>query len=1012
MIGKRATARSTTSVGFCRLTVLQSCWLLLLVVLAASGQDRTVATDDDFETAETSWRVVRSDCRVQTLAHERTPRESHRGGQSEWISFHAGHGTYIYAAHPIAPSRVIPELTPRLWVKSDRSDAQLLARVVFPQARDQRGQPVTALVRGDFYEAVGRWQVLTIPQIELAVERRVRALRAELQVPVDDVGAYIDLLVLNLYGDAGTTNVWIDDLTVEGVVRADLDLAGPVDMTMIHDGTPRTASAAAIPWKIENNQLLMHGRSFFAQVAFHHQESFDSLQRLGFNTIWLSQPATVEQLRVARLAGLWLVCPPPEDFDAWDETPQQNGTGDEVGHPTERNSSDISQRATDGQGGAALPLRDAAGAGWDVYDRVLAWDINGPNGVDTVLARRLRKADPWRRPLATTVPRVAPAAGDPTPKLDPLLAGATGIADIVVPFGGDVVRSNADSLAPGGSWSDLAMGRQLPRPVLLWYPLPIDPDPATLATLKRAAIRYELPPPRVHYIEVKNQMYRALLARVDGICIAAGSSIEAKDEVATYRRAVVELLNREAAIVAPWAMLGETRPIYDASHAPVHGLSFLTGRSQLLLIDADAPAEEDQPLPVPAPSNLSAKESALFPPPRGAIYQAVAITAPPAGRFPAEHNLGDTVESMASHLSGERTLVIPAVEAVQVYLVNQQRLSPLPFRRVSGGVEFRIQKSRDVTALLLLQDTIVVERIAQKLRALQPRTARLLFEVTSAETLTLHQVHSRLRREMMTRPELDELRVQLKNLHDQAHAGLQSRDFVTAQYAASQSLAIARHMRQMTRDELVRADRYQASPFLRHFETYPLQVFLSCSQRGLQLSPREFRAYDFENLSEMLHAGWREKLELSDGARARIELVPDAPRQGQYCLQLRIGEGATSARGETGQRQSIVIPPRQADGRQSIQVQSPTLTVYEGDIIRVRGWWRYRNNGSGAVSQVLVRDLHEIELLDHPLLATDGWQQFELLHVADRTGPWGFSMQLSGGGELSLDDFAVEVLGE
>jgi hypothetical protein len=162
----------------------------------------------------------------------------------------------------------------------------------------------------------------------------------------------------------------------------------------------------------------------------------------------------------------------------------------------------------------------------------------------------------------------------------------------------------------------------------------------------------------------------------------------------------------------------------------------------------------------------------------------------------------------------------------------------------------------------------------------------------------------------------------------------------------------------------------------------------------------------------MLHAGWREKLELSDGARARIELVPDGPRQGQYCLQLRIGEGATSPRGETGDRQSIVIPPRQADGRQSIQVQSPTLTVCEGDIIRVRGWWRYRNNGSGAVSQVLVRDLHEIELLDHPLLATDGWQQFELLHVADRTGPWGFSMQLSGGGELSLDDFAVEVLGE
>ena len=52
---------------------------------------------------------------------------------------------------------------PSLWVKSDRSAVQLLARIVLPRTIDSKtGKPVTTLVAGTSYTDAGRWQELRI----------------------------------------------------------------------------------------------------------------------------------------------------------------------------------------------------------------------------------------------------------------------------------------------------------------------------------------------------------------------------------------------------------------------------------------------------------------------------------------------------------------------------------------------------------------------------------------------------------------------------------------------------------------------------------------------------------------------------------------------------------------------------------------------------------------------------------------------------------------------------------
>ena len=62
------------------------------------------------------------------------------------------------------------------------------------------------------------------------VTRQIRVLRVERHSDVDAREAYIDRLILNAYGGAGRTRLWIDELEVAGVVDSRRDAAGAVTL--------------------------------------------------------------------------------------------------------------------------------------------------------------------------------------------------------------------------------------------------------------------------------------------------------------------------------------------------------------------------------------------------------------------------------------------------------------------------------------------------------------------------------------------------------------------------------------------------------------------------------------------------------------------------------------------------------------------------------------------------------------------------------------------------------------
>ena len=148
-------------------------------------------------------------------------------------------GSYVYFAHDVGRPRVIDELAPSVWVKADRPNLYLAVRVVLPRTTDPRsGRPVVTILAGPGYTDVGRWQQLRLGSIPTLLTRQVHLLRMQLGPQVDGREAYVDAVLLNVYGGPGKTNVWIDDLAVAGHAATGSDSRRQTDRLLLRRPWP------------------------------------------------------------------------------------------------------------------------------------------------------------------------------------------------------------------------------------------------------------------------------------------------------------------------------------------------------------------------------------------------------------------------------------------------------------------------------------------------------------------------------------------------------------------------------------------------------------------------------------------------------------------------------------------------------------------------------------------------------------------------------------------------------
>jgi hypothetical protein len=174
---------------------------------------------EGFETNRTTWMQEETDVEVNLQAHDRTARAVHEGQRSEHFKFIAsGPGNLLFYSLALGKIPVSEKLKASLWVRSNQPGAQLLGRVVLPNDSDPTtGQASFVLVPGASYDAVDSWQRLTLADLPQAVERQARVLRHTTKRKVSLEGAYLERVVINLYGGSGQAEVFLDDLDISPV---------------------------------------------------------------------------------------------------------------------------------------------------------------------------------------------------------------------------------------------------------------------------------------------------------------------------------------------------------------------------------------------------------------------------------------------------------------------------------------------------------------------------------------------------------------------------------------------------------------------------------------------------------------------------------------------------------------------------------------------------------------------------------------------------------------------------
>ncbi len=284
--------------------------LLLAGLNVVAGQQ---VHRNGFEGQEPQWVKGTADARFQETAHATTDLHAHSGQRSEHIALIAEQGSFIYYFYPIHRAPISEELSAGVFVKANRPGMRLMARLVLPHEKKAGNldEPLTTMLRGDVYQLVGRWQRLELRNpVKLAREQQ-QFMRAELKRDVNFTDAYIDRLILNVYGGPGQTEVWTDDLEV-GPVEEDVPFK---TTSRPNPGTAPRNPDTALPRvpvrtslvELQRDHLLVGGKPFFVRGIRHSDTPLKTLRDAGINTLWVDARTPPAVLDEAISLGFWVV---------------------------------------------------------------------------------------------------------------------------------------------------------------------------------------------------------------------------------------------------------------------------------------------------------------------------------------------------------------------------------------------------------------------------------------------------------------------------------------------------------------------------------------------------------------------------------------------------------------------------------------------------------------------------------------------------------------------------------
>lgn len=935
----------TTQIPFGRI-----CSLLVALLIYMSTTTTTVNAapwTEPFENPNVKLRDGGGNARYQFQQITSINSGQHGGRRCAYLKVVGQGGSHVYTTLNVGRPLIIPELYPTVWIKSDRTGIRLFARAILPRTIDPNtGQPLTMLLDGTSYTATGSWQMLEISNLPKQLKQKIQVARTQAKHVIDGRGAYIDQFVLNVYGGAGTTNVWVDDATIYGYVEMTLPNRGPATGSPIYRESGNWSASTNRPNQAPNNYIqnnpgrtVIPARRFGGNHAnnYNHRavhnskplrnvelkgaelyvdnspilvrairyrgESLATLKKLGFNAVWLTEEASPNLLAEAQATDLFVICAPPK-FIQVDIPPNSTAPSPKIGPE---------------------------------YNQVLAWNLGHnllESHVESVrkLANQTRAADDQQaRPLICS-PKASLRAFS-MPPINLLLIGRS-------PLGTSL------ELSDYGTW--IRERPRLARPgTPVWSTIQTEVS-KELYDQWRLSGQSVSPPPMLSAEQIRLTAYTAIAAGSRGLLFESRESLEKSDPMTLARATALAILNIELELIRPWVAAGTLIDTVKGDQPNTAGAVFRYNRSRLL----------------------------------------VPIWVGPGAQLVPGQSAGNTI-----------SFTVPVPESNRAYEITPGTLRPVKSRkRVRGGVSVTLSEFSLSTLILFTEDAKTIHSMNHRAKKIGEKAARLHRRLAESKLTMVQEVNRR----MAAYPKSiwdtsDHLRESRKRLQE-CDGAIAAHDWAAACIAADRAM---RPLRIVERTNWSRAignlHSPVASPATICFSTLPWHWNLAGQARSWQRSGNRILGGDFERLEQVCAAGWTNYTYPNSGVETQVDITSEAAHTGTCGIRLR-----ATPKDPESKPTLVETPPT--------WIRSPTIQVAAGSIVRIEGWVHIPTPITGSVDGLIIFDSMTGEALAERIGETTGWRPFVLYRIATKTGPMTVTMALAGMGEVWLDDISIQTL--
>ncbi len=986
-------------------------WLLGLVsATAAIGQGPAPAGSglgsirDGFEGPRTSWRREQTDATIQLFAHERTNRAAREGKTSEHFEFEAGVGSGFYYSYSLPGVPINARTRIRMSVRSDKSGMQLLARVILPEDTDpDTGQPSFVLVPGTIYDGGDRWQKLEVDDLFASVERQARVLRASSKRKVSVEGAYVERLVMNLYGGPGKTDIFLDDLVIEPVPAdvarrftlpdeeapaAPNGPAMPSGRTASNraEAQPGATASAASPIRLDNNRLYRDGLPWFPSAIRAPGAGVAPLRRAGFDVYVAPKGTDPATIREAAGQNFLLM---PELFD-----PASRGGLDPA-------AAMAYARAFPAPGSVAM---------WSVGDRLGRWlqpdDRRNELEAFRALRSALRKEKPAGASLTTgTVSGVLPSYARVPENLDLLGIRSSNWASVQDPYENYLfldqrrsltVRSNPDALF----WATV--------------------DVAAPLVFREATWGTDTPPswgvPRVQPEQARQMAYTALTAGYRGLLFDGDAELTA----GLGRALIVELglLNAELDLLEPilatpdktisflpafppdptivlnqpqlqpGARLGNQGPVKlpvypEAKPHPTIKVAAITSkalRGTLLLINDFSPYSQYQP-------------------PQMAINNLKLVIPKPPDAVAYEISLGD----------------VPALE-----------MKP----KEPGGTPIILPDFSGTAIVLITTNPELVARIQDAVAKLRPTAVAMAIEQAELQRASVAEIDQLIRESYHEEKEWAQLLAIADESIKSAREKYEQFDYATAWSEARRALRplriLMRNHWQAAYDELQKKlndqslicgpvkiddEQHARQRIVSPTSFPPLTSWNTLRQAWIWMGwitqypagANRIKGGDFENPEVLKSGGWTDESYRTDEVVSSVSISGNGLGPKKRCIKLTVEPRDRNAKTNLV---PFVDQPLAA-------VRSPAVDVKKNEMYRIAMHIYAPSPSVPGAGGVIVRDSITGERFQYRITQqVNDWYELILYRKMPRDGKMSLTLGYAGYGDAYFDNVRIQALGE